>query len=60
MTANVKSTLTQSTLALAAQMLAQREIKEKGIIAPEALDPKPFIKMAKQEGLIVEELIERT
>jgi hypothetical protein len=25
----------------------------------EALDPKPFIEMARQEGLIVEELIER-
>jgi len=41
MTADVKSTLTQSTLALAAQMLAQGEIKEKGIIAPEPLIKSP-------------------
>ena len=57
---DVKGTLTQRTCTLAARVLVQGEIDLKGVMAPGALDPKPFTTMAKQKGLIVEELIERT
>jgi len=43
------------TCALAAQLLCRGDITTKGVLAPEALDPKPFLTMAQEKGIIVRE-----
>ena len=56
---DAKGTLTQSTCACAAHLLVDGKIPLKGVLAPEALNPKPFIEMAHREGLMIEESSDR-
>lgn len=51
--------MTESTCWLAAELLVQGEIRQKGVVVPEALDPQPFLAMAKQNGVIIRETIEQ-
>jgi len=53
-----KITMTQITLARGVNMLIRGEIKQKGIIAPEALEPAPFITRALERGMIIQEIKE--
>jgi saccharopine dehydrogenase (NAD+, L-lysine-forming) len=52
-----QASLTQCTCATAARLLAEGEIDLKGVLAPEALNPQPFLQMAIGEGITVEETI---
>jgi saccharopine dehydrogenase-like NADP-dependent oxidoreductase len=47
--------MVESTCALAAELLAKGQIKQKGVVVPEALNPAPFIEMAKRGGCIIRE-----
>lgn len=48
---------TERTCALAANMIARGLIQQAGVLAPEALEPEPFIKHALQAGTVVREVI---
>ena len=51
--------MTESTCWLAAELLVQGEIRQKGVVVPEALNPQPFLAMARQHGVIIRETVEQ-
>jgi saccharopine dehydrogenase-like NADP-dependent oxidoreductase len=50
--------LTQTTLAAGVKMLLKGEVSERGVIAPEGLNPEPFITAALAHGMILQEIKE--
>jgi saccharopine dehydrogenase-like NADP-dependent oxidoreductase len=50
--------LTQTTLAAGVKLLLQGEVSERGIVAPEGLNPAPFITAALARGMILQEVKE--
>ena len=52
---DTKFVLIEKICTLAAEMLACNEIKARGVLAPEALDPKPFLKLALENGVVMRE-----
>jgi saccharopine dehydrogenase-like NADP-dependent oxidoreductase len=46
---------TQRTCALAAKWLMEKKITATGVVAPEALDPRPFLKKALEWGTVMRE-----
>jgi saccharopine dehydrogenase (NAD+, L-lysine-forming) len=50
--------LTQTTLAAGVKMMLRGEVTARGIIAPEGLNPEPFIAAALSRGMILQELQE--
>jgi saccharopine dehydrogenase-like NADP-dependent oxidoreductase len=51
--------LTENICKQAITMLMRGDIKSKGVLAPEALDPKPFVKMALEQGIYIKEISEQ-
>jgi saccharopine dehydrogenase-like NADP-dependent oxidoreductase len=47
---------TERAFAMAAKMLFDGDINLKGVIAPEAVDPKPFLRKALEWGTIIREI----
>ena len=50
--------MTQITLTRGVNLLLSGGIDQKGILAPEALDPEPFISRALERGMIIQEVQE--
>jgi len=49
--------LTGTPAAVGAILLASGRVKERGLLAPESLDPRPFFPMLRERGIIVKERI---
>jgi saccharopine dehydrogenase-like NADP-dependent oxidoreductase len=46
--------MTEVACAFAAEQLVKGLIPQKGIVIPEAVDPIPFLEMAKKEGVVLQ------
>lgn len=57
---NATAFLTGTCAAMAAVLLAKREIEQKGTITPELLEPKPFLQAIKKAGVRIRETTSTT
>jgi saccharopine dehydrogenase-like NADP-dependent oxidoreductase len=55
---DTRAAMTQSICVLAAEMLLEGKISQKGILAAEAVEPEPFIQMALKNGIVMREVAE--